>query len=294
METALDASGILSDASSDAASQGVSTILTQLIRNYSLEKFLSAVTAFLICLILVKLTLKIVSRVLEHTKLEQRAKLYINSGLKIILYIIMAVIVVQSLGIDMTSFVALLSVFSLGIALAAEEVLGNLAGGLVIVSSHPFKIGDIMESSGHIGVVQEINFYYTKLLNIDGQYIYIPNKELASSRVINYSALGRRRITVKIFAAYDASTLEVKGACHYALDMTENILKDPAPMVQLTAYGSNAIEYSIFCWVIPSDFLSVTYALNENLREAFARTGVEMTYDHLNVHIIENRSGKTL
>ena len=288
----MDASEILNEVAATDSASGVVSSFGQVLTSYSFTKILSVLMTFIICLILVRVILKLIRRVLDHTKLDQRVKMYANGGIKITLYIIMTVIVIQSLGINMTSFVALLSVISLGVTLAAEEILGNLAGGIVILSAHPFTLGDIVESGDNIGVIQAINFYYTKLLTIDGQYIFIPNKELASARVKNYSTLGRRRITIKIFAAYDASTLEVKSACRYALDMTENILKDPAPMVHLTAYGSNAIEYSIFCWVLPSDFLSVTYDLNENLREAFARSGVEMTYDHLNVHIVENRCEK--
>ena len=261
----------------------------RLLRSWSLTNILSALATLAVCVVSIKLFMRLLKRLLSHTSLGTRPQSYIVSGIRILLYVLTGVIVAQGLGIDTTSLVALLSVFSLGVALAAEEALGNFAGTLVLLSSRPFLVGDVIESSSDIGTVQEIGLHYTKLLNIDGQYILIPNKDLAASRIKNYTALGRRRVTVTINAAYDASTEAVKAACYDAVSMTEGILPDPAPAVRLTEYGPNSIGYSVFCWVRPSDYLGVMYALNDHLRDAFARGGVEMTYDHMNVHIVENR-----
>ena len=169
-------------------------------------------------------------------------------------------------------------------------ILGNVAGGLVILSSHPFSLGDFVEVSGTSGTVHEISLNHTKLVTPDGLMVMLPNKELASSQMINYSTLGRRRITWKVSASYDAPTETVKEACRRALAATEGILEDPAPSVYLTEYGSSSIEYTVYCWASFDDYWSVHFALGERLRETFAQAGVEMTYDHLNVHIVENRS----
>ena len=114
-----------------------------------------------------------------------------------------------------------------------------------------------------------------------------PNKELSSSRIINYSTLGRRRIAHKVTASYDAPTEAVKAACMEAVAATPGILPDPAPTVYLTGYGASSIEYAVRCWATTADYWSAFYTLNENLRTAFAAHGVEMTYDHLNVHVVE-------
>ena len=119
----------------------------------------------------------------------------------------------------------------------------------------------------------------------------LPNKELASSQMINYTVLGRRRVVQKVTASYDAPTDTVKKACMAAVAMTENVLEDPAPTVYLTAYKDSSIEYSIYCWAAPDDYWPVYLSLGEHLRETFQQAGVEMTYDHLNVHIVENRTG---
>ena len=206
------------------------------------------------------------------------------------LKLITALIVVDSLGIPITSLVALLSVGSLGITLAAEDILGNVAGGLVILSSHPFALGDFLEVGGTSGTVEEISLNHTKLITPDGLMVLLPNKELASSKMTNYTVNGQRRIVWKVSASYDAPTETVKAACEQALGMTDHLLKDPAPSVRLTSYGESAIEYTVYCWAAPADYWDAYFALGEHLRTAFADHGVEMTYNHLNVHIVENRT----
>ena len=190
-----------------------------------------------------------------------------------------------SLGINMTSLVALLSVGSLGITLAAEDVLGNVAGGLVILSSHPFAIGDFIESGGVSGTVEEISLNHTKLITPDGLTALLPNKELAASKVTNYTVLGRRRIVWRMSAAYGAPTETVKAACHRAVEATEHILNDPAPAVYLTAFGESGVDFTVYCWASAEDFWTTQFALAEHLREEFAQAGVEIPYNKLDVHI---------
>ncbi len=255
----------------------------------TLQTLLSAVITLLICLVAVHLLCKLLRRVLSRTKLDERIQKYVLAGIKLLLYILTAVIVADQLHIPTTSFVALLSVGSLGITLAAEDILGNVAGGLVILSSHPFSIGDYVEVSGTAGTVDEIGLNHTKLITPDGYRVMLPNKELASSQMINYTSLGRRRITQKVSASYDAPTETVKAACQRAIGMTENLLTEPVSAIYLTDYGDSAIEYTLYCWVAPEHYWAAAMALRENLRTTFQEAGVEMTYNHLNVHIVENR-----
>lgn len=264
----------------------LSSLLTQSIGKISLPAVLHALLLLLICLVVVRILMKVIRKLVSRTKLDERMQKYLTSALKLLLYLITAIIVVDSLGIDMTSLVALLSVASLGITLAAEDILGNIAGGLVILSSHPFAIGDYIEVSGTSGTVDEISLNHTKLITPDGLVVMLPNKSLADSQMINYTSLGRRRVTQIITASYDAPTEEVRAACLQALAHTEHVLEDPAPAVYVTNYGESAIEYTIYCWTPAEYYLPVKFALAENLRPAFAEHHVEMTYNHLNVHII--------
>ena len=268
----------------------LTSALTGALGNLPLSTVLTAAVTLLVCLAVVHILGKLMRRLLSRTRLDERIQRYALAGAKLVLYIVTVVIVAESLHVPMTSLVALLSVGSLGITLAAEDILGNVAGGLVILSSRPFSIGDFVEVSGTSGTVHEISLNHTKLVTPDGLLVMLPNKELASSQMINYTVLGRRRVVQKVTASYDAPTDTVKQACMAAVSMTENVLEDPAPTVYLTAYKESSIEYTVYCWATPENYWQVYMALGEALRTTFAGAGVEMTYDHLNVHIVEDRT----
>ena len=270
--------------------ENLSKIMQTTLGGYSLGHILSAILTLLICLVAVRLLLKLAKRLLDRSKrMNDRLRQIILTAVKVVLYILTGIITAGALGLNTSSLTALVSVLTLGVTLAAEDILGNVAGGLVILSSHPFNIGDEIEVSGTTGIVREITLNHTKIETFDGQFVMQPNKELSSSRVINYTAMGRRRVVRKITASYDAPTEQVKAACLEAVAATPNVLTEPAPSVYLTDYGSSAIEYSVRCWAETKDYWDVYYALNENLRTAFAAHGVEMTYDHLNVHVLERK-----
>lgn len=266
----------------------ISDILSTSLGGITIGEVFTALVTLVICLLVVRILMKMTARLLSRSHhLDERVKKYIANGLKLVLYIITAIIVLGSLNIDMTSLVALLSVCSLGITLAAEDILGNVAGGMILLSSRPFAIGDIIRSGEMTGIVREINLNHTKLETFDGQIVFLPNKELSASRIVNYTALGKRRIVRTVTASYDAPTEDVKAACREALAQVEANLIDPAPEVYLTNYGSSSIEYTVRCWTKPEDYAATDLALNEALRVAFEHHGVEMTYDHLNVHMVD-------
>lgn len=258
--------------------------------NLTISALISSLLTLLLCLLVIRAVLKVVTRLLNKTKLDDRIQRYLVGGLKMLLYILTIIIVIDGLGIKVSSLVALLSVGSLGITLAAEDILGNVAGGLVILSSHPFAIGDVIEANGTLGTVDEISLNHTKLLTPDGQLVMLPNKELANSKMTNYSVVGKRRITQSVTASYDAPADVVKSACLTAVSRTPDILEDPAPQVFVTEYGSSSIEYTVYCWATPEHYWLSSMALNENLRSAFEESKIEMTYDHLNIHLVEDRT----
>lgn len=261
-------------------------LLSASVGKVSVGDVLTALLMLVVCLVVIRLVMKVTRRLLAASRLDSRVQKYLLSGIRLVLYLLSAIIVVGSLGIDMTSLVALLSVASLGVTLAAEDVLANVAGGLVILSAHPFAIGDYIEASGTSGTVEEITLNYTKLVTPDGLLVMLPNKSLADSQMTNYTALGRRRVSWVLSASYDAPTEAVKAACQRALAATENVLADPAPAVRLSAYGDSGIEYTVYCWASSEDYWEVHFALAENLRTAFGEAGVEIPYNKLDVRIL--------
>ena len=266
----------------------ITDILKTSLGGYSLGNILSAIVTLLVCLVVVRLLMKLVTKLMGRARrINDRLQKIILSAIKAVLYVLTVIITAEALGVNTTSLTAIMSVLTLGITLAAEDILGNVAGGLVILSSRPFGIGDVIETAGTEGTVREITLNHTKIETYDGQIIMQPNKELSPSRIINYSTLGRRRVVRTVTASYDAPTEAVKAACLEAVAATPKVLSDPAPDISLTTYGSSSIEYTVRCWTAVDDYWGAFHALNENLRSAFERNGVEMTYDHLNVHVVE-------
>ena len=186
-----------------------------------------------------------------------------------------------------SSITAIASVLTLGLTLATQDIMSNVAGGLIILSTHPFSIGDVIESDGTVGTVRDISLNHTRIETADGQIILLPNRSLSGSKIINYTVLGRRRIVRTVTASYDAPTETVMTACMEAVEATANILPDPAPAVHLTDYGASSIEYTIYCWCTVENYWPAYHSINEKLRDTFAKHNVEMTYDHLNVHILD-------
>lgn len=270
----------------------LSEIMKCSIGKISLEDVLAAAVTLLVCLVAVRLLLKLFRRLLGRTKLEARVRRYVMGGVKLVLYMLTVVFTAGSLGVDMTSLVALLSVGSLGVTLAAEDVLGNVAGGLVILSSHPFAIGDFIEAGSVSGTVEDISLNHTRIATPDGPIAMLPNKELASSQVTNYTLLGRRRSTWKLTAPYDVPTETVKEACLRAAAGVEGVLSDPAPAAYLTAFGESGVEFTIYCWAQFDAFWPVHFAMGEALRRSLTESGVEIPYNRLDVRVMEEPQGE--
>ena len=271
--------------------ENISQIISRSIGGYSIASILSALLTFLICLIVVRLVMKLFARLLSRaSRLNERLQKIILTSVKTLLYLLTIIITAEALGINTASLTAVMSVLTLGVTLAAEDILGNVAGGLVILFSHPFSLGDEIEVGGTTGTVREISLTHTKVETPDGQIVLQPNREMSSSKIVNFTLLGRRRIVYKVTASYDAPTEDVKSACMEAVSAFPAVLTDPAPTVYLSSYGASAIEYTIRCWTATADYWTTYFKMYELLRDTFARHGVEMTYNHLNVHMMPEKN----
>ena len=178
----------------------------------TLEQLLTSLIILVVCLIVVKLVMTLLRRITAKSKMDERVRRYILGGIKAILYVVTILIVAQSLGIPVTSLIALVSVFGLAVSLAIQDVLSNVAGGMVILFSKPFTIGDYVETTDGEGEVVEISLTHTKLDTYGGQRVMLPNKEVVAGKIINYSARGIRRVDHAITASYDDSTEAVLPA----------------------------------------------------------------------------------
>lgn len=241
----------------------------------------------LLGILAIRLLMKMVDRVLERSKSVAAIKPYIHTAVNIFLWVLLALMLAGTLDVDVTSIIAMLSVAGLAVSMALQNTLSNLAGGLVLLVTKPFVVGDYVEADGVSGTIAAVDMSYTTFVTPDNKEIFVPNSQLSATKITNYNRLGRRRMDVTFTASYDAPTAQVRAAIEEALAAIPGILDDPAPVVYLSEYQSSSIEYLTRLWTAADDYWTVYYALLEGVRESFARHGVEMTYDHLNVHIVE-------
>lgn len=237
--------------------------------------------------LVIRLLMRMVDRMLDRSKSVASIRSYIHTAVHVFLWVLLALMLAGTLNVDVTSVIAMLSVVGLAVSLALQSTLSNLAGGLVLLVTKPFSVGDYVEADGVSGTIAKLDLAYTTFVTPDNKEIFIPNSQLSSAKIINYNVLGRRRMDVTFTASYDAPTAQVRAAIEEALAAIPGILDDPAPAVYLSEYQSSSIQYLARLWTLSGDYWDVYYALLEGVRESFARRGVEMTYDHLNVHIVE-------
>ena len=229
----------------------------------------------------------IVARALDHSPAMGAIKGYINSVVKVGLWFVLVLMVADAMGIPTTSLIALMSVVGVAVSLALQNTLANLAGGIMLLVTKPIEVGDTVEVDGVSGTVQAVGLSYSTLITGDNKQIFIPNSQISATRIINYTRLGKRRLELTFSASYDAPTQTVKAAIGEVLEQFPQIHKDPAPVIWLSSYGASSINYLVRVWVDSGDYWDVNFGVLEGVREAFDKHGIEMTYDHLNVHVVE-------
>ena len=255
----------------------------------TMDKVVHVLLLILVGVVVIRVVLKLLDRVLARSKSLKSLSRYIHSVAKISMAFILVLMVAEDVGIHTTSLVAMLSVAGLAVSLALQNTLSNVAGGIMLLVTTPFQVGDYVEADGVSGTVHAIDLSYTAIITIDGKEIFVPNSQLAGTKIVNYTVLGRRRVDLNFTASYDAPTATVKQAIGEVLEDIPQIITDPAPEIHLSDYQASSIQYVVRAWTTAADYWTVYYAIQEGVREAFDRHGVEMTYDHLNVHILDRK-----
>jgi len=235
-------------------------------------------------ILIIRAVLRLVEKALEKSKLEKAAHGLIKTVIRVVLYGLLALILADKLGIDVTGVVALASVLTLAVSLSVQNALTNLISGFTLLYTKPFASGDFVEIAGQSGTVQEIGLTYTKLSTADNKSVSIPNGAVTSAQIVNYTVLGTRRVDVTVSASYEAPVEQVLSALRQA-GQVETALETPAPFAAVQSYGESAINYVLQVWSTADDYWTTLFAVNQNVKKVFDEQGVAMTYPHLNVHV---------
>lgn len=266
-------SGILGDLLDKAVAFGISLLI--------------ALVIFLVGRFLIKKLLKLMDKILERSSVDIGVVKFLNSVLKVILYVILLVIICGEVGIETTSFAALLASGGLAVGLAFEGSLSNFAGGVLILIMKPFVVGDYIESNGVEGTVDKIDIFYTSLITVDNKAIKLPNGTLSNSILINYSMNNKRRVDIEVGIDYSDNIKAAQKALLALMNTYDKMLKEESNAVIVKNLGESSIELQIRMWVRTEDYWEARFYLNENIRDVLKEAGVSIPYNQLDVRIVE-------
>lgn len=255
-----------------------------------LENFLpfliSAAIIFAVGMLITKIVIGIMVKALKKSRLDTTVHVFLISLVRTLLYILVIIMTLTKLNVPMTSIIATLSAAGLAIGLALQNSLSNVAGGFIIMFSHPFRVGDFIEINNVTGTVSAITILYTRLLTIDNKAVLIPNGTVASSTIINYTQEGNRRLDMYFSIAYDEDFHKASDVIREVLKNEPLALSEPEPpAVVMCEHGASAIKILVKVWVKSEDYWTLNYNLLRKVKEAFDIENISIPYDQLDVRI---------
>lgn len=248
------------------------------------KSILLAVVIYVVGRFIIGFINKLVAQMLDRRKVDDTIKSFLKSFVNILLTLLLAITVVSALGVNTTSFAALLASMGVAAGMALSGNLQNLAGGIIILLFKPFKVGDLIETQGVLGTVKEIQIIHTILLTADNKEIYLPNGSLSSDNIINYNKMETRRVDFTVSVEYGTKVDDVMEALKALAESDERILKDPAPFYALKALADSSVDFTFRVWVNGADYWNVFFDMNRKIYEDFNRRGIGFPFPQIQVH----------
>ena len=220
-----------------------------------------------------------------YQKMDPGLASFMASGSRIVLYIILILMCFGVLGIETASFLALFTSGGVAIGLAFQGAVTNLAGGVMILLFHPFRVGDYIETTEIAGTVNAISVLYTVVLTPDNKRVTVPNGSLTNAAITNYSAEGQRRVELTFSVSYDCDIDKVKQILLSVAESDPKSLKDPAPLARLKAQSASSLDFVLRVWCAPENYWDLYFDLNENVKKALDEAGMEIPFPQMDVHM---------
>jgi len=249
-------------------------------------KVIAAVAIFVVGRWIAKLIRRIVRRVMEKAEVEPIIIGFVSSMAYIALLAFVVIAALGQLGIQTTSFIAILGAAGLAIGLALQGSLANFAAGFLMIIFRPFKVGDFIEGAGVAGVVQNIQIFTTTLNTPDNKTIIIPNAKLSGDNIINYSAQETRRVDMTVGVAYDADLAHVKNVLNDIIGKDERILADPEPQVAVAELADNSVNFVVRVWTRTANYWGVMFDTTETIKNRFDKEGIGIPFPQRDIHIV--------
>ena len=250
-----------------------------LILAYS-PKIITALIILLIGLWLIKVVTKYARKMMIKRGMDETLMKFLGDLINWILKALLFVTVISQLGVATSSFVAILGAAGLAVGLALQGSLANFAGGALIMIFKPFKVGDLIEAQGELGVVKEIQIFVTKILTPENKLAILPNGELSNGTIVNYTDEGKLRVDLTYGVSYDADIKQTKDVLMNVLTSNDKVLKDPAPTVNVSELADSSVNFAVRPWCKPEHYWDVYFKTTENVKNALDAAGIEIPYPH--------------
>lgn len=261
------------------AKEGLSTLIN----------YLPSVIAALVILILgfwvIKFTTVRVRKLMTKRELDPGLVGFLSTIINVALKVLLFIVVISKLGVETTSFAAVLAAAGLAVGLALQGSLSNFAGGVLIILLKPFKVGDFIEAQGVSGTVSAITIFYTHVTTFGNQLVVIPNGELSNNKVTNYSTLPVRRNSLAVGISYDSDIKKAKEVLLSIVNKDERTLQDPEPQVVVTGLGDNSVDLSLRFWAKQEDYWGLHFDTIETLKVQLEDAGISFPFPQRDIHV---------
>jgi small conductance mechanosensitive channel len=258
--------------------------MTEILTNYA-PKLAAAIAVLIIGIWVIKLLVSLVEKITQKTNMDATLRPFIMSIIRIGLKVLLIVSVLGMVGVEMTSFVVILGAAGLAVGMALSGTLQNFAGGVMILLFKPFKVDDFIDAQGYMGVVSEIQIFNTVLKTPDNKTIIIPNGQLSTSSMTNFSVEPKRRVDWTVGIAYGNDVDKARQVINKLCADDSRILKDPEVFIAVSELADSSVNFAVRAWVNAEDYWGVFFDMNENIYKTFAKEGLDIPFPQMDVHI---------
>ena len=248
-------------------------------------RLLGAILVLIVGFWIIKIITKAFVRLMHKRKLDPSLIPFLRSLVNVLLKILVIISVMGMIGIEMTSFIAILGAAGLAVGLALSGTLQNFAGGVILMIFKPFKVGDFIEAQGYLGTVKGINIFTTHLNTVDKKVVIIPNGGLSTSSLTNFSAEPQRRVDWTFGIAYGDDMDNFKKAITDFINEDSRILKEPEPFMALSELGDSSVNFTVRVWVNSPDYWGVFFDMNEKVYKRFGDYNLNIPFPQMDIHM---------
>lgn len=251
-------------------------------------KILAAIAIFIIGKIVVKIVVKLISKLMLKSKQDKTLISFVDNLVYVALMAFVIIAALAKLGIQTASFVAILGAAGLAIGLSLQGSLANFASGVLMIIFKPFKVGDYIEGGGTAGVVEEIQIFTTMLSSPDNKQVIVPNAQMTSSNIVNYSSKGTRRVDMTAGIGYGDDIDKARKILEDILAADKRILKDPEPTIAVAELADSSVNFVVRPWVKVADYWGVKFDVTEAIKKQFDAAGVSIPFPQQDVHLYKH------